>query len=830
MKYPRHVRITLATILLLLTACLHAGEVSIERALKIASNFASARGLPGMNTKDIEVIDIIRAGSDPACYIMGFEGTRGFVIVPGVDAFSPVLAFSFTSDYPPEGENDGFEILLHAYAALVGRSMHLKASGKVASEWEFYSTYDATNPVEPKGVSPLLTTYWGQSCYYNDSCPYDPNGNCYHARTGCGATAMAQIMKYHQHPQNGSGSHTYLHPAYGALHADFESTFYDWANMTNYITGYSPPLNRAAIAQLMYHCGVAVEMDYGPTASSSFITSIRDALVGRFRYSQEAQVLLQSFYPDSTWKAMLRRELDSLRPVFYAISSGTGGHFVVCDGYQDDDYFHFNWGNGLMAGYWKLLPELPLIQEAIVRVSPAQAPCGPLTVYEAKACRFGDGSNTDPYAGNLDCQWLISPPSASRVALVFSSLDTESGRDYLEVYDGSSTSSPLIGAWSGSNIPHPVVSSSSSLLLRFISTDPSTHDGWTVYYAAEYPALPASGLTMLTAPSGTFNDGSGAQYYLNDADAFWLIRPPEASAITLSFNSFATEYACDFVEVYDGDFAGTSNLLGSFSGSSLPPALSSSGGCLLLHFYTDFSTTLQGWNVSYQASFDSIRVNLKAFLEGPYNGSGMSTMLNPVCLPLHQPYDDHPWNYFGAESVASIPDSSVVDWVLVELRETAGGPQSATPGTVLARQAAFLNGNGLITGTDGHQGLKYPVSVAGNLYTVVWHRNHLGIMSALPLQMLNAYYTYDFTTGSGQTYGGATGCREVGPGVWGLAGGDGDGDGQVTNADKLEVWKVQSGLSGYLEGDYNLDAQVNNEDKLDTWKPNSGMGCQVPGE
>jgi hypothetical protein len=825
------VRIILATILFyFLAICGHADEVSVDRAVQIASNFACAHGLPGLNTKDVKVLDIIRAGSGAACYVLGFEGTGGFIVVPGRDAFSPVLAYSFESDYPAAGENAGFDILLHAYAALVGHSSNLTATDKVTSEWEFYLRYSGSSPVSPKGVAPLLTTYWGQSCYYNDSCPYDPSGNCYRARTGCGATAMSQIMKFHHHPQNGSGSHTYVHPAYGTLHADFESTYYDWANMTNYITGYSPPVNRAAIAQLMYHCGVAVEMDYGPAASSSFITSIRDALVERFRYSQEAQVLLQGFYPDSTWKTMLRRELDSLRPVFYAISAGTGGHFVVCDGYQDDDYFHFNWGNGLMAGYWNLLSELPVIQEAIVRIYPAQAPCGPLLVYEAKACRFGDGSNAGPYTGNLDCQWLISPPSASRVALVFSSLDTESGRDYLEVYDGNSTSSPLIGAWSGSNIPHPVISSSPSLLLRFTTTDSSTHDGWTVQYAAEYPALPASGLTVLTAPSGTFDDGSGALYYLNDADAYWLIKPTDASAITLTFNSFATEYACDFVKVYDGDYAGTSNLMGSFSGSTLPPAMSSSGGCLLLHFYTDFSTTLQGWSVTYQASFDSIRVNLRAFLEGPYSGTGMSTALNPGYLPLHHPYDDHPWNYFGTESVAAIPDTNLVDWVLVEIRETAGGPQSATPGTAIARQAAFLNSNGIITGTDGQPGLKYPVSVADDLYAVIWHRNHLGIMSASPLQLENGCYTCDFTTGSAQAFGGATGCREVGPGKWGMAGGDGDSDGQVTNADKIEVWMVQSGLSGYLEGDYNLDAQVNNEDKLDTWKPNSGMGCQVPGE
>ncbi|MCD4730375.1 MAG: C10 family peptidase, partial [Bacteroidales bacterium] len=81
---------------------------------------------------------------------------------------------------------------------------------------------------QSKGVDPLLTTYWAQACYYNDSCPEDPGGSCGHARTGCGATAMAQILKYFNFPENGIGFHSFYHPTYGNISANFENTYYDW--------------------------------------------------------------------------------------------------------------------------------------------------------------------------------------------------------------------------------------------------------------------------------------------------------------------------------------------------------------------------------------------------------------------------------------------------------------------------------------------------------------------------------------------------------------------------------------------------------------------------
>ena len=118
-------------------------------------------------------------------------------------------------------------------------------------------------------------------------------------------------------------------------------------------------------------------------------------------------------------------------------------------------------------------------------------------------------------------------------------------------------------------------------------------------------------------------------------------------------------------------------------------------------------------------------LNLKAYLEGPFSGNEMTTLLNTSgTLPLDQPYDAAPWLYTGTETVPSIPNPNVVDWILVELRETTGDASTATPDKIISRQAGFILKNGIITGIDGINPMQFDLQVSANLYVVVWHRNH----------------------------------------------------------------------------------------------------------
>jgi len=222
-----------------------------------------------------------------------------------------------------------------------------------------------------------------------------------------------------------------------------------------------------------------------------------------------------------------------------------------------------------------------------------------------------------------------------------------------------------------------------------------------------------------------------------------------------------------------------------------------------------------------------ITLDLKAYLEGPYFGTAMVPDLNPVALPLSQPYGGSPWNYSGTENVGIIPNLNVVDWVLAELRETAGDASTATVATQVAQQALFILDDGSVVGLDGVSNPQFNIFLSHNLYVVLWHRNHLGIMSANALTDAGGVYTYDFTTGSEQAYG--TGAQKnLGGGVYGLFGSDGNADGNINSDDKNNVWVPQVGTQGYKSGDFNLDVQVDNKDKNDVWLPNIGEGSQIP--
>jgi hypothetical protein len=225
-------------------------------------------------------------------------------------------------------------------------------------------------------------------------------------------------------------------------------------------------------------------------------------------------------------------------------------------------------------------------------------------------------------------------------------------------------------------------------------------------------------------------------------------------------------------------------------------------------------------------------LDLKVFLHGPYDNGSMNTFLLMYWqFPFSQPYNIPPWNYAGTESITALPGNNIVDWMLIELRETPSGPESATPETMIARQAGFLLNDGSVVSTDGTSPMQFNCEITQNLFVVVHHRNHLSIMSSVPLTGIANHYAYDFRFDAGQAYMGTLAQVELGgagSGIWGMPGGDGNRDGQVNNLDKLEVWIPQSGTSGYREGDFDLNGQVNNQDKVDIWKANGGKSCQVP--
>ena len=199
----------------------------------------------------------------------------------------------------------------------------------------------------------------------------------------------------------------------------------------------------------------------------------------------------------------------------------------------------------------------------------------------------------------------------------FSAFETESGYDYLNIYDGNNSNAPLLGSFSGNTIPPTIVSSSGAMFLDFSSDAMTEYDGWLASYYTSNQTQHCSCLTTLTNTTCSFNDGSNTNdNYSSNTNCQWLIQPNGAASVELSFNQFKTESYYDELKVYDGS-SNSANLIGTFSGTSLPNTIISSGPSLYLTFTSDTYINDKGWSASYtsnSAAYCNDTTNLLAAL------------------------------------------------------------------------------------------------------------------------------------------------------------------------------------------------------------------------
>ncbi len=288
----------------------------------------------------------------------------GWVLVADNDLALPVLGYSpvgVWGEAPlPSNCRDWLEWLSATVAAAKPRrednplvaarwAKYLVPPAEFQAAWWSASRGFGQAPTPPV-VGPLLTTAWGQTRHYNRLCPPDPAGEGGRCLTGCVATVMGQIMRFHQHPASGFGAHGYEHPVYGHLAADFGAAIYDWAAMPGAGRLTSDNL---AVSELMFHCGVAVSMDYGPDVSSATMVAAIRALRSHFRYHPGLRLHRQADFAAAAWDALLQAEIDAGRPVIY----DGPGHAFIADGYDANapPLYHFNWGwDGLHDGFYAL--------------------------------------------------------------------------------------------------------------------------------------------------------------------------------------------------------------------------------------------------------------------------------------------------------------------------------------------------------------------------------------------------------------------------------------------------------------------------------------------
>ena len=305
---------------------------------------------------------MLKGAAVPLYYVFNIDLSKGFIIISADDIVCPVLAYSSETGFDANHIPPNVATWLKGYEDQISFAIgtQMNATPEIQSEW--LSLTDCHLPdhsiKSSQGVNPLLATLWDQSPFYNALCPFD---NTYNNRTvtGCVATAMAMVMKFFNFPPCGVSNHSYSTTRYGTLSANFSGTTYNWSSMPNSVTS-----ENTAVATLMYHCGVSVDMDYNVASqggsaayvisSASPVTNCTEyALKTYFGYASTLQGLSRANYTNTAWIALLKTELNASRPIIYAGFGTGGGHCFVCDGYNDNNYFHFNWGwSGNYDGYF----------------------------------------------------------------------------------------------------------------------------------------------------------------------------------------------------------------------------------------------------------------------------------------------------------------------------------------------------------------------------------------------------------------------------------------------------------------------------------------------
>jgi|GEM_PF-492035 len=360
MKGRIRIGLFILTSILVISSLVYATPVNIETAKQVANNWYLERSEEN-NLKNVEVIEtfFIRENSQDIYYVFNFrEG--GYIMIAADDAVVPVLGYSFEHHYGLENHPPQFDAMLASFKEQIvyAKENNLSASQAAQDEWERLNvrTENFERNRDFNRLGPLISSLWNQSYSWNTYCPPDVSGPGGYVYAGCTAVAMAQVMNYWGQPTTGTGSHSYSCPPYGTLSANFGSTTY------NFPMNNSSPTN--ASRELLYHCGVGAEMDYGPDASGAWVGNhtycARNALVNYFKYNSIAHFELKNDYSDTVWKGMIKTDLDNGRPLVYRgyyPYYPYAGHAFNLDGYEDLDiiHFHFNWGwSGSYNGYYYL--------------------------------------------------------------------------------------------------------------------------------------------------------------------------------------------------------------------------------------------------------------------------------------------------------------------------------------------------------------------------------------------------------------------------------------------------------------------------------------------
>ena len=350
-KMRRFTTLLLSSLLLVTTV--FANPIDPEKASKIAQGFwnynlrqAKQESLilqsPAKMAKAGSRINIKE--SDPQFYIYTPTDSKGFIIVSGDDKLAPIVGYS-TETF---GEYSEMPAALVEWLNEYSQYVDDVRAGKVTPA-------QRSTKAGKSAVAPMLQTTWDQSAPYNNMCP-EVNGQ--KTPTGCTATAMAQIMKFHEWPRKPSANITWKNNITGEEeHINTSSHIYSWDKMLpNYRDSYTDE-EAKAVALLMVDVGKAIQSSYSPSGTGSSAVYASYALVNTFDYSPDATVINRSEYTEEEYISIIRENLEARQPLLYTGHSQSygSGHAFVCDGIDENDLLHIDWGwSGAFNGYFDM--------------------------------------------------------------------------------------------------------------------------------------------------------------------------------------------------------------------------------------------------------------------------------------------------------------------------------------------------------------------------------------------------------------------------------------------------------------------------------------------
>ena len=358
--------------------------VSNDTALQVAQNtFIKYHESKNINNFDLKKIDTIDLEGEPVINIYQLN-PKGFIMVALEDKSTPVLAYGFDSEFKLENIPTNLSYMMDLYKNKMDelRSSNAERSSEVEEEWNsiLLNNNDGDNN-STRNVSPLIDAEFDQSGGWNNTLTAETGFN---GPLGCVAISMGQIMHYWGYPEQGEGSNYYMEDDLGMLEADFGQTVYDFDNMAaTYATNPS--------RLLLYHCGIAVNMDYEYGGSGAqcqgVYPSAEYAMKTFFKYGENIQSIYSDNYDNvADFRNVLKNELDQNKPILFSgfsDSYGNGGHAWNIDGYQGNN-LHCNWGwGGYSNGYYSLpsLNGFDTWQNALINLIP-ETYANPFALFE----------------------------------------------------------------------------------------------------------------------------------------------------------------------------------------------------------------------------------------------------------------------------------------------------------------------------------------------------------------------------------------------------------------------------------------------------------------